>query len=392
MVARVLQLHVASKQMRRGFLKSKSVSPRFLPVAMVAELIVLSSISAGQNDEGGPINRCRFHIEAIYSQSGAPTESQKGTARPESVPNTSAAREVSTVSVQPLYGLQPTFLPLPAIGKSMVNEWFLPEGEAPGRLIREILEAVGKERLRVGEPSRNAADASYADFTARRLSEVLEWAHHRSGDPLAGEGIKVAELPLRDSPREWLRLSLRRHPNGKVLLALHYPERPSRFFETELTHSVFNSSPLGQPREFARLVQGDVTLEALGQFVELMARERGAENPQALAAEFVRKRKAALLVTAEDYLRASPQHFDLQPVAWFRHDFICTDKLKMSLAGAIEFSFKIDSQGDISLLSAQLVPDSRLKFEIAPLSDVVAPSQQEADALTAIINKSFTVP
>jgi hypothetical protein len=82
----------------------------------------------------------------------------------------------------------------------------------------------------------------------------------------------------------------------------------------------------------------------------------------------------------------------LQPVAWFRHDFICTDKLKMSLAGAIEFTFKVDAQGDISLLSAQLVPDSRLKFEIAPLSDMVAPSQQEADALTAIVTKSFTVP
>jgi hypothetical protein len=100
----------------------------------------------------------------------------------------------------------------------------------------------------------------------------------------------------------------------------------------------------------------------------------------------------ALLAIAEDYLRASPPHFDLQPVAWFRHDFICTDKLKMSLAGAIEFTFKVDAQGDISLLSAQLVPDSRLKFEIAPLSDMVAPSQQEADALTAIVTKSFTVP
>jgi hypothetical protein len=278
------------------------------------------------------------------------------------------------------------------VGKNILHEWFLPEGEAPGQLVREILEAVGKERVRLGEPARNVADASYAEFTARRLSEVLEWARRRSGDPLVGHGIKVAELPLRDSPREWLRLSLRRHANGKVLLALHYPERLSRFFETELTHSVFNSSPLGQPREFTRLVQGEVTLETLGQFVELMARERGAENPQALATEFVSKRKMALLAIAEDYLRASPPHFDLQPVAWFRHDFICTDKLKMSLAGAIEFTFKVDAQGDISLLSAQLVPDSRLKFEIAPLSDMVAPSQQEADALTAIVTKSFTVP
>lgn len=391
-MARVLQLHVASNQMRNERLKSKTVSGHVLLVAVMAKLVVSSSISVAQDGEGRPINRCRFFIEAIYTHTGSPAGSQKGTARPESVPSAGAPREVSTVSVQPLYGLHPTFLPLPAVGKNMLHEWFLPEGEAPERLIREILEAVGKERLRVGEPSRNVADGSYADFTARRLSEVLEWARHRSGDPLAGEGVKVAELPLRDSPREWLRLSLRRHPNGKVVLALHYPERPSRFFETELTHSVFNSSPLGQPREFARLVHGDVTLEALGQFVEQMARERGAENPQALAAEFVRKRKAALLATAEDYLRASPQHFDLQPVAWFRHDFICTDKLKMSLAGAIEFTFKLDGEGEISLLSAQLVPDSRLKFEIAPLSDVVAPSQQEADALTAVVTKSFTVP
>jgi|GEM_PF-3821970 len=378
--------------MQNNFLKLKAVSFQLLLIALMADLVLSSSVSIAQDGDGDPVNRCRFNIRTIFSQSGAPAGSHKGTTGPDSVPYVSAPRETSTVSVKPLYGLLPEISPISLVGGTVVREWFLPEGEPFERLIREILEAAGKERLRVGEPSRNVADASYADFTARRLSEVLDWAGHRSGDPLAGEGVKVAELPLRDSPREWLRLSLRRHANGKVVLALHYPERPSRFFETELTHSVFNASPLGQPREFARLVHGDVSLEALGQFIEQMARERGAENPAALAAEFVRKRRAALIATAEDYLRASPQHFDLQPVAWFRHDFICTDKLKMSLAGAIEFSFKIDSLGEITLLSAQLVPDSRLKFEIAPLSDVVAPSQQEADALTAVVTRSFTVP
>jgi hypothetical protein len=244
--------------------------------------------------------------------------------------------------------------------------------------IREIDGAVNRHRRREG--FLKASTPGYLSFALHQLERA--WHYESSAfDPMAGNGIEVAQLPLSDEPRTWLRVRLRRQ-SSQFHVSISASSGIAPALLNDLTHTVFQNQPVGQRLHRAVWMRTEPSLNAVAEVVEQIA-VSASEGAGGIASSFLESEQRRLLADANRRVRQlsfsvkalmpPPPLNDAadfprppQPILAFDSWVIDSPAWRIRFTGLWEYTLAIGPEGTVRVITAWLSAQQPIYLEVDP--------------------------